>query len=68
MLMYLPVANSYQFIKCDVRVWTDQLAAFKAAKENSPCKSIDIVIANAGIAGYDPLAIAGTVPNANSLS
>jgi len=33
----------------------EQLAVFKAAKQYSPHKSIDIVVANAGIAGYDPV-------------
>jgi NAD(P)-dependent dehydrogenase (short-subunit alcohol dehydrogenase family) len=48
-------AASYQFLKCDVLIWAEQLAAFKAAKQYSPHKSIDIVVANAGIAGYDPV-------------
>jgi NAD(P)-dependent dehydrogenase (short-subunit alcohol dehydrogenase family) len=42
-------------VKCDVTSWKDQLAVFKAAIANSPHKSIDIVIANAGIAGNDPV-------------
>jgi NAD(P)-dependent dehydrogenase (short-subunit alcohol dehydrogenase family) len=46
-------APSYQFLKCDVCIWAEQLAVFKAAKKYSPHKSIDIVVANAGIAGYD---------------
>jgi NAD(P)-dependent dehydrogenase (short-subunit alcohol dehydrogenase family) len=46
---------SVQFIKCDVRVWSDQLSAFKAALTHSPNQQIDIVVANAGVAGNDPL-------------
>lgn len=42
-------------MKCDVTSWKDQLAVFKAAIANSPHKSIDIVVANAGIAGNDPV-------------
>jgi NAD(P)-dependent dehydrogenase (short-subunit alcohol dehydrogenase family) len=44
-----------KFVKCDTRVWEDQLAMFKSAVSNSPSKSVDIVIANAGITGPDPL-------------
>lgn len=42
-------------MKCDVRRWDDQVAMFDAAVRNSPEKSIDIVIANAGIVGADDL-------------
>jgi NAD(P)-dependent dehydrogenase (short-subunit alcohol dehydrogenase family) len=42
-------------VQCDVRSWADQAAAFKKARENSPNKSIDIVVANAGVAGMDPV-------------
>ena len=52
--------NRYNFLKCDVRIWTEQLAVFKAAKENSPHKSIDIVVANAGISDLDPVFQIGT--------
>ena len=44
---------SVQFVHCDVTSWSDQLAMFKAAVSNSPAKSCDIVIANAGIAKTD---------------
>ena len=37
------------FVKCDVRVWKDQLKLFKTAMERSPSKGIDIVLANAGV-------------------
>lgn len=44
-----------QFVKCDVRIWDDQVRVFEAAVQNSPHKSCDIVIANAGIVGQDDL-------------
>ena len=37
------------FVKCDIRSWEDQLAMFETAKSRSPAKSVDVVIANAGI-------------------
>jgi NAD(P)-dependent dehydrogenase (short-subunit alcohol dehydrogenase family) len=46
---------SYSFVKCDVREWKDQVAVFKSAVACSPHKSVDIVIANAGISGEDSL-------------
>jgi len=44
-----------QFVKCDVRSWAEQAAVFQASLANSPQNSIDIVVANAGIVGPDPL-------------
>ncbi|EME86063.1 uncharacterized protein MYCFIDRAFT_40006 [Pseudocercospora fijiensis CIRAD86] len=41
------------FVPCDVTKWPDQLALFKTALQNSPSKTIDIVVANAGIATTD---------------
>ncbi|PIA93036.1 5'-hydroxyaverantin dehydrogenase [Cercospora beticola] len=41
------------FVPCDVLKWRDQLALFKTALEKSPSKTIDIVIANAGVSGTD---------------
>lgn len=38
-----------QFVSCDIRHWDDQVRLFEAALANSPAKSCDIVIANAGI-------------------
>ncbi|OQE27852.1 hypothetical protein PENSTE_c004G02386 [Penicillium steckii] len=38
-----------QFVKCNITSWDDQVAMFEAAIKNSPHKSCDIVIANAGI-------------------
>lgn len=44
-----------QFVKCDVRSWEDQVRLFDAAVLNSPNKSCDIVVANAGILNPDML-------------
>lgn len=41
--------NNCVFIKCDIRDWDEQRAMFETAKARSPHKSVDIVIANAGI-------------------
>ncbi|KAL6243082.1 hypothetical protein RBB50_010182 [Rhinocladiella similis] len=38
---------------CDVTSWDDQLALFKLAISKSPQKTVDIVVANAGISGPD---------------
>ena len=54
----LAMANSgsnVQFVKCDTTSWTDQLHMFKQAVANSPDKSCDVVIANAGVSGADEL-------------
>lgn len=48
-------SSNSKFVKCDVRDWDQQVAVFDAALENSPHKSIDIVIANAGVVGADDL-------------
>ncbi|KAJ4322126.1 hypothetical protein N0V84_004961 [Fusarium piperis] len=37
------------FVKCDVRDWDQQKTVFEEAKRNSPSRSVDIVLANAGI-------------------
>ena len=37
------------FVRCDIRNWDDQINLFETAKSRSPSKSVDIVIANAGI-------------------
>lgn len=44
------------FVHCDVLKWQDQLHLFLTALDKSPSKTIDIVIANAGISGLDDLA------------
>ncbi|KAL4734920.1 hypothetical protein BDV11DRAFT_208973 [Aspergillus similis] len=38
-----------QFVQCNIVNWDDQVRIFEAAVANSPSKSCDIVIANAGI-------------------
>ncbi|KAH0842477.1 short chain dehydrogenase/reductase family oxidoreductase [Fonsecaea pedrosoi] len=47
------LAPNAKFIRCDVTSWEDQLAMFKLALSSSPRKSIDVVVANAGISGPD---------------
>lgn len=37
------------FVQCDIRSWDDQKNVFEIAKSRSPSRSVDIVIANAGI-------------------
>jgi len=45
------------FVKCDTRSWEDQVRLFETAILMSPHKSVDIVIANAGVGrgSGDPL-------------
>lgn len=47
--------NNVAFVKCDTREWQDQATLFKTAVERSPSHSVDVVFANAGIAGQDPV-------------
>ena len=49
------LGQNVQFVQCDVTSWSDQVSMFKAAVQNSPAKSCDIVVANAGIAASDPV-------------
>lgn len=49
------MSNRAVFIKCDVTSWTERASAFETAVKRSPSGRIDIVIANAGIAGPDVL-------------
>ncbi|KAM6521738.1 hypothetical protein FALCPG4_011444 [Fusarium falciforme] len=49
------LSSGAQFVKCDVRVWEDQVSVFEAAVQNTPSKSCDIVVANAGVVGADDL-------------
>jgi NAD(P)-dependent dehydrogenase (short-subunit alcohol dehydrogenase family) len=49
------VPRSVQFIECDTRLWSSQLALFKSTVSFAPSKGVDIVIANAGVTGPDPL-------------
>jgi NAD(P)-dependent dehydrogenase (short-subunit alcohol dehydrogenase family) len=50
-----PTDGKYQFVQCDVTKFVDQVNVFKAALKLSPTGRIDVVVANAGIAGNDPL-------------
>jgi NAD(P)-dependent dehydrogenase (short-subunit alcohol dehydrogenase family) len=47
--------NTAVAVRCDVTKWEDQKAVFKKAIELSPDGQIDIVVANAGIGGGDPM-------------
>lgn len=49
------LGSNVQFVKCDTTSWTDQLHMFQQAVANSPDKSCDVVIANAGVSGTDEL-------------
>ncbi|OAX77716.1 hypothetical protein ACJ72_07982 [Emergomyces africanus] len=49
------LAGQARFVRCDVRSWEEQICLFESAVANSPSKSCDIVIANAGIPGPDGL-------------
>ncbi|KAH7070474.1 hypothetical protein BKA63DRAFT_518496 [Paraphoma chrysanthemicola] len=48
-------SNKVHFVHCDVTSWQSQVSLFKEAVKLSPHGGIDTVVANAGIAGYDPL-------------
>jgi NAD(P)-dependent dehydrogenase (short-subunit alcohol dehydrogenase family) len=50
-----PTDGKYQFVKCDVTKFADQVSVFKAALKLSPTGRIDVVVANAGISGNDPV-------------
>ncbi len=63
-VLNLIACSNAQYLKCDVCDWDDQVSLFELALLNSPSKSIDIVIANAGLGGAgDPMMqIDGTYP------
>ncbi|KIX01251.1 uncharacterized protein Z518_08976 [Rhinocladiella mackenziei CBS 650.93] len=42
-----------QFVRCDVTSWDSQVAAFRAALNFSPTKTLDVVAAFAGVDGFD---------------
>lgn len=45
-------------VRCDVREWKEQLDLFENAVNSSPSRSVDIVIANAGLGGAgDPMMV-----------
>lgn len=57
------VASHAQFVKIDANSWEDQLRMFKQAVAESPAKSVDIVVVNAGVAGPDEIfALEGLLP------
>ena len=41
------------FTQCNVLEWDDQVNVFKTAVTKAPSKTVDIVVANAGISGPD---------------
>ncbi|KAF2260077.1 NAD(P)-binding protein [Lojkania enalia] len=47
--------DSVHFVHCDVTDWQSQVNLFKEAVKLSPHGGIDAVVANAGIAGADPM-------------
>ncbi|KAH8708528.1 hypothetical protein GQ44DRAFT_715151 [Phaeosphaeriaceae sp. PMI808] len=47
--------NKVHFVHCDVTNWQSQVNLFKEAVKLSPHGGIDTVVANAGIAGADPM-------------
>ncbi|TID12829.1 NAD(P)-binding protein [Venturia nashicola] len=47
--------DNIHFVHCDVTDWQSQAALFKEAARLSPHGGIDCVVANAGIAGKEPL-------------
>ncbi|KAK5444212.1 hypothetical protein LTS15_010565 [Exophiala xenobiotica] len=49
------LGGNSQFVKCDVTNFDDQVQAFEAAMKNSPQRSCDVVIANAGVVGQDDM-------------
>lgn len=55
-----------KFVKCDMTEWHDQLAMFKTALSSSPRGKVDIVIANAGISGYDSVFFNDSKPRAST--
>jgi NAD(P)-dependent dehydrogenase (short-subunit alcohol dehydrogenase family) len=49
------------FVYCDVRDWQSQVDLFKEAVKLSPHGGIDCVVANAGVAGIEPLQMPGNL-------
>lgn len=50
-----PGSNKVHFVHCDVTSWQSQVNLFKEAVKLSPHGGLDVVVANAGIAGRDVL-------------
>ncbi|KAF9889085.1 hypothetical protein FE257_008062 [Aspergillus nanangensis] len=72
MLTAVYVYSSHaQFVPCNVTDFESQRTLFRKAIENSPSKTVDIAIANAGITGPDPIFYgeeSGEEPQAPNLS
>lgn len=49
------LGSNVRFVQCDVTDWDSQVKLFETAKKESPDKSVDVVIACAGISGVDPV-------------
>lgn len=47
--------SNAQFVRCDVTDFESQRELFRLAKCNSPSKTVDVAIANAGITGADSI-------------
>ena len=43
------IGANVAFVRCDTRSWEDQIRLFDTACTRSPGKSVDIVVANAGV-------------------
>lgn len=41
--------NCCKFVMCNINEWEEQKNMFETAKQSSPAKSVDVVVANAGI-------------------
>ena len=48
-------SDQVTFVPTNVTVWEDQVRLFKTALTQSPSKSLDIVVSNAGISRKDPV-------------
>jgi NAD(P)-dependent dehydrogenase (short-subunit alcohol dehydrogenase family) len=53
--------ENVHFVACDVTDWQQQVALFKESARLSPHGGIDVVVANAGIAGTEPLMMPGNM-------
>ena len=53
------------FVQCNVTTWSDQVNLFKTAISRSPNKTVEIVVANAGISGADTVWRSGELEELN---
>ncbi|KAL2831024.1 putative short chain dehydrogenase/ reductase [Aspergillus pseudoustus] len=49
------LGSNAQFVRCDVTDFESQRELFRRAEANSPSKTVDVAIANAGITGADSI-------------